>query len=250
MKNILQITIFLFSIGVFACDCMQPNLTEKYSKSDLVARVKIVKNYLNENSDELYKTDIIINELFKGDKVNSIYVAGRSDGKFGSSCSLFIPENTELIIYTSKNKKGEYVIGMCSGLLTFYDWNIKKQEKELKILRMFKTKNINFTNKISYRNESNLQKELEQFKGIELKKSYGIYEITFESNLRIKHVKEISGFEMLINKKLIDIIKKTKWKSFDKGIKDIVPKNSKLLIGIYYYQHEKGNLSFLSQYFL
>ncbi len=48
---------------------------------------------------------------------------------------------------------------------------------------------------------------------------------------------------------LIDIIKKTEWTSFDRGVKDKVPENSKLLIGIYYYPEEKGNPSFLSQYY-
>lgn len=250
MKKILQITIVLFSIGVFACDCMPPNLTEKYSKSELVAKVKIVRNYSNENSEELYKADINVEELFKGESIKSIYIAGRSDGKMGSSCSMFISENTELIIYTSKNKDGNYVVGMCSGLLRFHDWNIKKQKKELDILKTLKSKDINFTNKISFRPESNIRNELQQFKGIELEKKYSIYEIKFASDLTIKSVSKLIGFDNPIDLKLIEIIKKTKWTSFDKEIKNKVPDNSRLLIGIYYYEQEKSNPSFLSQYYL
>lgn len=250
MKNILQITIFLFSIGTFACTCDDPKITEKYVESDFVAKATIVKNYKNESSRELYKADIIISELFKGEKLKSIYVAGRSDGGMGSSCAIFIRENTELIIYARKNKDGKYSIGMCSGLLYLNNRNIKRQQRELNILKMFKSKNIEFTDKINYREKAKLHKELEQFKGIELEKNYGIYEITFESNLTIKNVTEISGFGNPIDLKLIEIIKKTEWSSFDKGLKDKVPENSKLLIGIYYYKKEKGNLSFLSQYYL
>lgn len=250
MKKILQISLLLFSIGVFACDCMPPNLTEKFSKSELVAKVKIIKNYSNQGSEELYTADIVIDELFKGESTKSIIIAGRSDGKMGSSCSMFIPENTELIIYTSKNKNGKYVVGMCSGLLRFYDWNIKKQKNELDILRTLKSKNINFTNKISFRPESNLTNELKQFNGIELENKYGIYEIIFKSDLTIKSVNKIIGFDNPIDSKLIGIIEQTKWTSFDKGVKNKVPDNSKLLIGIYYYEQEKANPSFLSQYHL
>lgn len=250
MKKILQITIFLFSIGIFACTCDDPKITEKYIESDFVAKVRIVKNYKNDDSKELYKADIVISELFKGVGQSSIYVAGRSDGKMGSSCAIFIPENTELIIYARKNKDGKYSVGMCSGLLYLNNRNFNRQKRELDILKMFKSQNITFTDKINYREKAKLHKELEQFKGIELEKSYGIYEITFATDLTIKSVTEISGFGNLIDQNLIDIIKKTEWTSFDKGIKDKVPDNSKLLIGIYYYEKEKENPSFLSQWYL
>ena len=248
MKKILQITIFLFSIGIFACTCDNPKVTEKFIESDFVAKARIVKNYKNENSRELYRADIIISELFKGEKLKSIYVAGRSDRAMGSSCAIFIPENTELIIYARKNKDGKYSIGMCSGLLYLNNRNIKRQQRELNILKMFKSKNIEFIDKINYQEKAKLDKELKQFKGVELEKEYGIYEITFNSELTIKNVTKISGFGNPIDLKLIEIIKKTEWSSFDKGIKNKVPDNSKLLIGIYYYG--KGNSSFLSQYYL
>ena len=249
MKKILQIFIFFFSLGLLACTCDDPKITEKFIQSDFVAKARIVRNYENESSKELYKSDIIIKELFKGEKLKSIYVGGRSDGKMGSSCSIFIPENTELIVYARKNEDGKYIVGMCSGLLYLNNRNLEKQKRELDILQMFKSENINFTDKINYREKAKLHKELEQFKGIELEKSYGIYEITFSSNLTIKSVIKISGFNNLIDQELIDIIKKTEWTSFDKGVKDKVPENSKLLIGIYYYPKEKDNPSFLSQWY-
>jgi len=250
MKKILQITIFLFSIGIFACTCDDPKVTEKFIESDFVAKARIVKNYKNESSRELYKADIVISELFKGNELKSIYVAGRSDGGIGSSCAIFIPENTELIVYARKNKDGKYSVGMCSGLLYLNKRNIKRRKRELDILKMFKSKNIDFTDKINYREKAKLHKDLEQFKGIELEKSYGIYEIIFDSELNIKTVNEISGFDNSIDQKLIEILKKTEWTSFNKGVKNKVPDNSKLLIGIYYYPKEKENQSFLSQYYL
>ena len=250
MKKILQITIFLFSIGVFACDCDPPNITEKYTQSDFVANVTIIKIYPNQKNEHGYKADIKINELYKGDRLKSIYVYGRSDNGIGTSCDIYIPENTNLVAYASKNKDGNFGVGMCSGLLYLNKTNQQRQKRELNILNTFKSKDINFTDKINYREKAKLHEELQQFKGIELEKNFGIYEITFASDLSIKNVSEISGFKNPIDQKLIEIIKKTEWTSFDKGVKNQVPENSKLLIGIYFYPKEKGNPSFLSQFYL
>lgn len=250
MKKIIQIILLLFSGAVFACTCNPPKVTEKYIESEFVAKAKIIKNYKNESSKELYRADILISELFKGESLKSIYVSGRSDRKIGSSCSIFIPENTELIIYARKDKDGKYIIGMCSGLLYINKSNQKKQKRELEILKMFKSKNIVFTDKIIYREKSNIDADLQQFKGIELNKEYGMYEIIFNADLTIKTVSEISGFGNKIDQKLIEIIKKSEWSSFNNSIKDKVPDDSKVIIGIYFYPKEKNNLSFLSQIYL
>ena len=266
MKKILQIFIILFSSGIFACDCDPPSITEKYSRSDFVARARIIKNYKNESEIELYRADIVITELYKGDSLKSIYVRGVvGDGVYvvvGSSCAISIPEDTELIIYAGKSRDGKYTVGMCSGLMYLdysaryrkktlkNEYELKKQKREIDILNTFKEKGIHYTSKINYREKITLHKNLEQFKGIELEKTYGIYEITFESDLTIKNVSEISGFGNPIDQKLIEIIGKTEWTSYNKEIKDKVPVNSKLLIGIFYYEKGKDYSSFVSQYYL
>lgn len=249
MEKILQITIFLFSIRVFSCDCDEPKITEKYVESEFVANVTILKIYPNQKNEQGYKADIKIHDLFKGERLKSIYIYGRSDNGIGSSCDIYIPTNTNLVAYARKNEDGNFGIGMCSGLLYLNKTNKKRQKRELEILKTFKSKNIKLSSKINYREKSKLYKDLEQFKGIELNKSYGIYEITFEPDLTIKNVTEISVFGNPIDKKLKEIIKKTEWSSFDNGINDKVPDNSKLIIGIYYYSEEKENPSFLSQYY-
>lgn len=248
MKKIIQTFLFLFSITTFACSCKEPNITEKYIESDLVAKVKIIKNYKNVDSREIYKADIIINELYKGQSLKSIYISGRSDGNMGSSCSLFIPENTELIIYASKDKEGKYIIGMCSGLFYLNKGEIKKQNRELEILNILKTKNISYTNRINNADQETLYKILKQFKDIELNKEYGIYEVIFNSDLKTTNIQQISGFGNTIDTELIQILANIKWTSLYNGINSNGSQNNKLLIGIYYYKSEKGYSSFLSSY--
>ena len=262
MRNILQILIFLFSTKVFACDCDSPTITEKYIQSDFVANITITKIYPNKKGEYVYKADIKINELYKGEKLKSIYVAGVSDGGFGTSCSIFIPENTKLIAYSQKGADGNFSLGMCSGLM-YLDYSnmyrkktrkttkeLEKQQRELNILSVFKKNNIDFTDKIIYQEETTLSEKLEQFKGIDLEKKFGIYQITFSSDLSIKKVETINGFNDDLDDILKGIIKTSKWNSFDEGIQNKVPENSKLLIGIYYYNSDKDYPSFISQFYL
>ena len=257
MKNILIIILFLFSVKAVACSCGSRGIIEKYLESDFVASAVITKDYLNAGEEEIYRSDIQIEELFKGEELKSIYVRGRSDGKLGSTCSIFIPERTKLIIYAYKNKDGHYEIGVCSGLL-YLNKNedskqLAKQLKELQILRVFKTNNIADQNYISSWNRElrtkGLSEALEQLKGIELDKHFGFYEMSLNADLTVNTVKVISGFNKTIDSKVMEILRNLAWEKIDEA-QENHPENRKLLIGIYYYEAERGNRSFLSHHYL
>ena len=252
MKNLFVFLLCFLSIGSFACVCGDQTITEKYIKSDFVAVVTITKIYPNEKNSNFYRADIKINELYKGEILKSIYVYGRSNRyEIGTSCDIFIPVNTKFVAYADKNDLGFYSVGMCSGLLYLNKNRIKYQENELAILNTFKSKKINFTDKTNYQEISNSNIELEKYKGIQLDKSYGIYEITFSSDLAIKKVEEISGFGNPIDDELIEILSRTKWSIRNRlGIKNEVEDDTKFLFGYYYYEAEKGNKSFISIYYL
>ncbi|WP_163410863.1 hypothetical protein [Flavobacterium ajazii] len=248
-KNLLSLLFCFLAISSFACVCEPQTITEKYIKSDFVAIVTVTKIYLNKKNSDSYKADIKISELFKGVKLNSIYVLGRSDGGIGSSCDIFIPVNTKLVAYAYKNKEGLYEVGMCSGLL-YLNKKQLKPNPELEILNMFKAEKINFTDKTWYHETSNSSLELLKYKGIQLNKGYGIYEITFSSNLSIKEVKAISGFGNPVDEELIAVLRNTKWSSKSSlGLKNEVSDNTKFIIGFYYYEAEKDNKSFISEFY-
>ena len=130
------------------------------------------------------------------------------------------------------------------GLLYLDQSRLSRQKRELEILNVFKSNNINFTNKRYYIEDTDLYKDLEQFKGVQLSKEFAIYEITFSTDLTIKEVAIISGFDHPIDFKLIKIIKKTQWRSTPHKENQA---NHKLLFGIYFYPEENGIESFLSQ---
>lgn len=229
------------------------NFTEKFSIADFVAEIKITKVYENDGEEELYKSDIQILNLYKGDRLNSIYIAGRSDKRMGSSCSIFIPEGTELIAYGYKNKEGKTTIGMCSGLSytkNHHYRNADKIQKEKEMLSVLRNENIELSNRIHFDTNGMLNAELEKFKGIELDKEFAIFKIDFSSDLKVKEVNVISGFRKDLDKKLVEILKSIQWRSFENGVRNKVPENTSILFEIHYYPNEKGNSSFLSRHFL
>lgn len=247
MKKFFQILLLLCTGSAFACSCAMPSFIDKYIKSDFVAKIKIIKNYKNESEElELYRADIEISEVYKGEVLESIFVLGRNDQYIGSSCAIFIPENTELIVYAFKDNDGKYKIGMCSGLVYLNTPFANDNNQELEMLAIFKSKNIVFTDKTYYQEKGNkLYYDLLQFKGVKLKKEYGFYEIVFSSELKIKNVTEISGLGNRVDRKLIEIIKKSEWNSYTKGLRDKVPEDSKLIIGIAYRPKVGEDVSYL-----
>lgn len=248
MKNLFVVWFCLLSLSSFACVCGIQTFTEKYIKSDFVAIVTITKIYPNEKNSNFYRADIKINELYKGENLKSIYVYGRSNRyEIGTSCDIFIPINTKFVAYADKSDFGFYSVGMCSGLLYLNKNRIKYQENELALLNTFKSKKINFTDKKNYHEISNSSLELEKYKGIQLAKSFGIYEITFTSDLAIEKVEKISGFDNPVDDELIEILSRTKWSIRNSlAVNSQVQDNKKFLIGLYYYQAEKDDKSFIS----
>lgn len=108
---------------MLACTFDEPMMTENYTTVYFMAKAKIIRNYTNADSSNLYKAELSISELFKGESLNYIYVAGRGDVIPGNSSDLFIPKNTEQIVYAIKDHNGNYKIGMCSGLLYLNNLN-------------------------------------------------------------------------------------------------------------------------------
>jgi hypothetical protein len=247
MKKILQIILYLITIEAFACDCTSPYLPEKFVRADFVANVTIIKVYPNKKNESGYKADIKIDKLFKGEKLKSIYISGRSDRTLGSSCDIFIPENTKLIVYATKNKEGNYGIGMCSGYVYLNSKNIHYEKRELEILKKLKSKKKNKYSESIYREKGTLFNSLEQFKGIKLDKSFALFEIIFDSENRIQKINLISGFGNSIDKKLTEILRNTEWRKIQ-NVRDVENNmNNRFLFCIYYYEAERGNQSFLSQ---
>lgn len=250
MKTFLFIVLTLLAQNGFSCTCMEPNFTEKYFQSDFVASVKIVKNYKNVGEQIFYKSEIVIQKLYKGDSLSTLFVEGNSDGRRRTSCDIFIPENTELIVYVVKTGENRYKIGSCSGLLYLTAKPKNAEKRELEMLDLFKAKTINFTDRGHYFiRQDSLQTFLEKFQGIQLNKSYAVYELLFAPDMSVKQIHAISGFNDPVDEKIMAFFKLRQWKCYSYGTqRSKVDDNTRFLIGIYFYKEEGPHKSFLGIY--
>ncbi|MBE9464226.1 hypothetical protein ACFP1I_06470 [Dyadobacter subterraneus] len=251
MKLVISVFLILLSItDSLACVCMPQKFTEKYTQSDFVAKARIVKVYKNKSEEELYKADILIYDLYKGMKVKSLYVQGRSDGKRGSSCAILISENTDLIIYAKDTYQGTYTIGYCPGLVYLNQdkRRLAAEIRELAMLNILKTRKVKYSGDIAYQTEiKNFSNELEKFRGASLNKNFALYELIYTSDIKIKSVNVISGFNEKVDLNLKEIIEKSVWKANNRNIAlNTIQENSRFLIGFYYYPAEDAYQSFIS----
>lgn len=75
MKTSITVLILLFTaLRAIAYVCEERSITEKFVQSDFVAHAKIVKAYENQEEEPFYKADNSIYELYKGEKLKSIYI--------------------------------------------------------------------------------------------------------------------------------------------------------------------------------
>ena len=219
--------------------------------ADFVAKIRISKVYSNEGDEEIYKSDIEILEKFKGKNLSSVYVNGRSDNKIGSSCAIFIPENTELIAYAYQDKNGRYRMGMCSGLVYYNNRpyiNTNKIANEEAILSTLKKHPVEISKHIRLDTDGQIYHSLKQFKGLNLSRDFALFKLTFTSEAKVKNIELLSGFDTELDKKLIHILKSIEWRGFKNHKQGNVPEGTRFLYGIYYYKQEGDNPSFLSQF--
>ncbi|MBA6155004.1 hypothetical protein H3Z83_00500 [Tenacibaculum sp. S7007] len=251
MKNFLFCLSILLSNSIYSCDCGVETVVNKFAHSTFVAKGKIIKNYNNLKGENIYKADIEIKDLYKGSKVKSVFVYGRSDNKIGTSCDIFIPEGTELILYAHKDKFNRLIIGMCSGLLylnrkTYYSKEKKTRElKMLKSLSKLKEKDINKVKLYS----SELSDSLATLKGVDSKKKYGVYKLKFSKKLKLKDIKTVDGFtEKSIDKRVKRILTNTTWELLKDRDSVKLESNYNYFIDIYHYPKDKKNKSFYTKF--
>lgn len=250
MKALLFIALILLIGDAHACMCLDQNFTDKYTGADFIASVKIVRNYKNEGDQIFYKSDIVIQKLYKGDSLRTLFVEGNSDGRRRTSCDIFIPENTELIVYAHKTGENRYKIGSCSGLLYLTPKPKNPETRELEMLDLLLAKGIRFTDRDNYFIQGDsLKVFLGKFQGIQLNKRFAIYELLFAPDLTVKQINQISGFDDPVDTEITTFFKGHQWKCYTHDTpKSKVDDNTRFLIGIYFYKEEGQYKSFISQH--
>lgn len=246
MKLAISIFILFFTSAICACECSKTlDFSEKYVMSSFVAEITIIKNYPIEDGKEYYISDIEIDHLYKGSVVQSIKIFGSGNWKKPiSSCDVGFKEDTKLLIYSRKNKDGEYSVSACSGHSVLTNSPYRKIDRELQMLKDLDEKNINYTSTVEYRSTYFPRNSFEEFRGIKLEKDYAIFQINFDVDMNIESVDTISGFDNPIDQEIREILEKSKWTH---KYKRANLKRS-MLVNYFYYATKDPSQSFLSTF--
>jgi hypothetical protein len=210
-KYVLLLIGVTFSLNTSACSCLHNRFMDKYVQSDFVARVSIVKNFPNQGTDMYYRSEIKIEHLFKGKKVEYILIEGSSDGKKRTSCDIFFKEGTNLLVYARLDSTGQYIFHSCSGYRVLTNPADKRESREVEMLNFLDLHNIRTTDKTFY--TASLAGKLQTFQGIGTIPNFAIYEITFASNLHVDSVRTLTGFNAEIDSQIAVILRRARWGS-------------------------------------
>ncbi len=230
-----------------ACKCDMPSITDSYVAADFVARFEIIQVYPNEGEENIYKADIKILEQFKGPKIESIYIGGRSDGKLGTSCDVFYPEGSDLLVAARAKPDGRIVFGMCSFTIDFKN---KRKDNQLEM------ETIMFMNK-HYRDltipylpiiSSNFHEFLFSKSGIKQNEKFAIFEVLLDDQVNASEVKTMKGFGGKIDSEIVDELSKSSWdiRFYESDSKIDGP--VKVIVPVYFHPEENGEKSFLGNF--
>lgn len=111
-----------------------------------------------------------------------------------------------------------------------------------------KNKGKDFSGHPTVVNFSALSTTLEEFRGVPMKEKFALFEVGFHEDLKVKKVNILKGFGSEVDQKIVtSLLESTDWRIQYSKDKFSVPKGTKKLIGVYYYEADDENPSFLSE---
>tara|TARA_R110002049_G_scaffold133950_1_gene293354 strand:- start:7041 stop:7820 length:780 start_codon:yes stop_codon:yes gene_type:complete len=257
MKKILLTILFIaISSKLLACSCGIVSLMDRIPKSDFIATAKIIKISPDKENPDLHDIQIEIIDLYKGQATGNLKIYSA----LNSSCAFFTPENSEWLIFASKNKNGDLSFGYCSGAKRIdrkfdsdryphAEKNYKKSiELKLQVLEYLKKSEIQTLNEFGLRTSFS-SGCLKNFKGYEVKTDrFALYELTVESDLSISEIKALKEFDNdNLKTDLLNCVRESV-KVYTRKKETEILNRTKIIIGLYYYASERGNESFIGQF--
>jgi hypothetical protein len=225
LKKIIFILFFITSVKAIGCSCGVSTFSKQFINADIVVKAKVISfspEWKIENQYEQFTTEIEIIETYKGSIKSKIIKIFFSND---SSCSLFMPLNSEWILFAySSSKENEFYTNMCSGskqinkefdesLYPKYNIQYQKSINNLtKLLTNLKANNIEISNKLNILNSCSYYNFLISQQDLKTDKDYAFYKIILNSNFEIKKIKVISGFNRKFDENLKkEIIENNGW---------------------------------------
>ncbi|MEP0710922.1 hypothetical protein [Algoriphagus sp.] len=249
MKILLTLLILILGNQALACTCSFSNPSDRFVSADFVGRIRIVKIHPNEANDKSYKADVEIIEHFKGNKIKSIYIAGRSDGELGSSCDVYFPVGSDLLVFAKSDSNGRISFGMCSFPIEFEN-NLDQNLRDLETVRVLSKYDSVFTADYDTVISPNFFEFLESKRGIQLKEQYALFEVVLDDRVSPSEVNLIKGFADEIDSEIIDELLKSTWKIRFHRKESFIEGPLKVIVSVYFYPAEGEDKSLVSTFAL
>lgn len=244
MKKVLFILLLFSSIKTIGCSsCGVSTFSQQFINADIIAKVKITKILKDSpefSGDGDFQANAEIVTLYKGqNKANNITVGSNTN----STSGLYLPLNSEWILFAyTTNTINHYFTHGCSGSKqidriidekfypNYYPIYKKSIDNLTKLLTNLKANNIEISNKANIINSCGYDNFLKNQNNMESDSDYAFYKVILNSELKLKSIIIISGFNEKFDiefKK--EIIENTNWVSVY-GSKKKIPEDTEWLI--------------------
>ena len=194
MKYKIVLILFFIFYKSYSCSCSQLSLIDKVKTHEYIAKIRIIEsktiaNYIDSFDPYFVKIETI--KQYFGEKATEIHLESMSD----SSCGMYLPKDTEWIVYGYKDKKdGKIYTSLCSGNFqlnktidslkykNYFKEYPKQQKRVLNILEELnikKIKELNLKSSNKSPKDNGLQKALLCINNLDSKKSFGCYKLIY-----------------------------------------------------------------------
>jgi hypothetical protein len=226
MKYKIVLILFFVFYKSFSCSCSQLSLIDKVKTHEYIAKIKIIEsktvaNYIDSFDPYFVKIETI--KQYFGEKVTEIHLESMS----GSSCGMYLPKDTEWIVYGYKDKKnGKIYTSLCSGNFqlnktidslkykNYFEEYPKQQKRVLNILEELNIKKIKELNiKTSYKSpkDNGFHKALLSINNLDSKKSFGCYKLIYNKKGEVIDIEVINSLGRKIDKIFMQNLIGSKW---------------------------------------
>jgi hypothetical protein len=226
MKYKIVLILFFVFYKNYSCSCSQLSLIDKVKTHDYIAKIKITESKTIENYIDTFNPYFVKIETIKqyfGEKVNEIHLESMND----SSCGIYLPKDSEWIVYGFKNKKdGKIYTSLCSGNFqlnktidslkykNYFEEYPKLQKRVLNILEELNIKkikefNLKSSNKLP--KDDRLHKALLSINNLDSKKTFGCYKLIHNEKGEVTDIEVINSLGRKIDKIFMQNLIGAKW---------------------------------------
>ncbi|MDB5201304.1 MAG: hypothetical protein JWQ27_713 [Ferruginibacter sp.] len=253
MKKLLLVVCIISTLNVFACECIEIPVFQRYQQADFIATVNVLRTYPDKDNADYLNADIAVVDLFKGKQISVLKL-----GEQKTNCGIILPPDTKWLIFASYDKMGKLQINACSGSVQmsgmlddprYPGLNLKLEKKiaaTISVLQFLERNAAKQNNPYLLQAGKTDSCRLIGNKTNAKERSFAAFEIRVNADLSVNKIKTLKSFD---DKKLSATLSKCLEKNIQirKPGTSIPKHKSRLLLFYFYYPAEGEHKSFVSQ---